>query len=289
MSWSVCDNATEFLEKREDVLVSHESQNNLTWAAIERSKNSDSETANYTFLTFNEAQSPRAHAFVKHSEKHLVLGAMSNPQASLLVTFIESHELPLELIEGPREAALHFATAWAQAPGRSHEIEMDQGLYELTQVEMPDFAGGQMIPATEENREVLQDFFAGFCRDCFPNRPIKPEQVEARVQRFLSSKKAYLWQNRDKEVVSMAAVVRESPNTTSISIVYTPPNHRRQGHAAQIVAALSQARLDAGKTACNLHTDLSNSTSNSVYLRIGYEMILKSARIRLIKPDQDHT
>ena len=270
-------------------MVAQESLNNLAWAAIERSTHSDSETADYTFLTLNEAQSSQAHAFVKHSDKHLVLGAMSKPQAGLLVAFVESQKIPLQLIEGPQEAALHFAKAWALAAGRSHEIEMNQGLYELTQVEMPDFAGGQMVPATEENREVLQDFFAGFSRDCFPNRPIKPDQVESRVQRFLSSKKAYLWQNRDKEVVSMAAIVRESPNTTSISIVYTPPNHRRQGHAARIVAALSQARLDAGKTACNLHTDLSNSTSNSVYLRIGYEMVLQSARIRLFQPTQDPT
>ena len=287
MSWSVCDNAKEFLEKRGDVLVAHESLNNLSWAAIERSNNSDSDTPDYTFLTLDEAQSSRAHAFINHREKNLVLGAMSKAQASVLVVFIEAQEIPVQLIEGPQEAAFTFAKTWAQSAGRSHEVQMNQGLYELAVVKMPDIAGGQMIPATEKNREVLQDFFAGFYRDCFPNDPITPEQVEAGVQRFLGSKKAYLWQNSDKEVVSMAAIVRESPNTTSISIVYTPPHQRGRGYAARIVAALSQARLDAGKKACNLYTDLSNSTSNGVYVRIGYEMILESASIRLVEPAQN--
>ena len=80
----------------------------------------------------------------------------------------------------------------------------------------------------------------------------------------------------------MAAIVRESPLTSSISGVYTPPAYRGLGHAARVVANLSQAQLDAGKSACNLFTDLDNATSNAIYTRIGYTQIGQCLRIRLL-------
>ena len=82
----------------------------------------------------------------------------------------------------------------------------------------------------------------------------------------------------------MAAIVRESPNTTSISLVYTPPKQRGRGHAARVVAALSQAQLESGKIACNLHTDLDNPTSNGVYIRLGYDVIQHRVQVRLVSP-----
>jgi len=160
-------------------------------------------------------------------------------------------------------------------------VEMNQALYELTQVKMPQTAGGSMVPAGPETKTLLQDFLTGFCRDCFPQKQFTTEMIEERVQRLIDQKKGYLWRNREGDLVSMAAVVRESPNTTSISLVYTPPIQRGQGYAACIVAALSQAQLDAGKTACNLHTDLANPTSNRVYTRIGFAKINQSVRVQL--------
>ena len=47
------------------------------------------------------------------------------------------------------------------------------------------------------------------------------------------------------------------------------------------MATLSQAQLDAGKRACNLHTDLANPTSNGVYRRIGYLKIAESFRVQI--------
>ena len=185
-------------------------------------------------------------------------------------------------VEGPQVATHNFAQLWTKLTGCSLEGEMNQGLYELTQVQMPNPMGGQMVTATAKHRDILEVFVTGFWRDCFPHRRITKERIQERVQRFVDEKKAFLWQNNLGEFVSMAAIVRESPNTTSISGVYTPPNQRGQGYAARVVAALSQNRLDAGKKACNLHTDLDNNTSNGVFIRIGYKLIAQGARFRLL-------
>jgi len=157
---------------------------------------------------------------------------------------------------------------------------MDQGLYELRTVEMPDAAGGRLVRAEGQHRDILHELVEGFAA-CFPEQPMAPAMLDERVERFLHEERAFLWQHSDQAFVSMAAVVRESPKTSSISWVYTPPEHRKRGHAARVVAALSQARLDAGKVACNLHTDLANLTSNGVYTRLGYRKIAESVRIQL--------
>lgn len=52
--------------------------------------------------------------------------------------------------------------------------------------------------------------------------------------------------------------------------MYTPPEHRNRGYASAVVARLSQAILDGGKSFCTLFTDLGNPTSNRIYRKLGY-------------------
>ena len=283
MSWSLCADADDFLEKRRKVLLADESSNCLAWAAIERSKLEGPDGDGYTFLTFDEAQASSAHAFIKVNgeEEHLVLGQMSPAQAEQLLGFVDSQGMSLGLVEGPREATQAFAQGWALTAGRSHRLQLNLGVYELTHVRRIDLEGGRLCQATEAHRELLTEYVIGFCCDCFPEQPIAREMIDARVTRFITQRRVYLWKTSDEELVAMAAMVRESPNTASISWVYTPPSHRKKGYAARIVAALSQAQLENGKRACNLHTDLSNPTSNGVYRRIGYEKIAERINVKL--------
>jgi predicted GNAT family acetyltransferase len=79
-----------------------------------------------------------------------------------------------------------------------------------------------------------------------------------------------VWE-RDGRVVSMAGVVRRTPRSTAIALVYTPPALRRKGYASAVVAALSQRELDAGREWCSLLADAANPTTNHIYAEIGYE------------------
>jgi uncharacterized protein len=75
----------------------------------------------------------------------------------------------------------------------------------------------------------------------------------------------------DGEAVSMAAVSRRTPWSSSIGFVYTPPELRGRGYASAVTAALSQRELDVGQGWCSLFTDQANATSNHIYADIGYE------------------
>jgi predicted GNAT family acetyltransferase len=73
--------------------------------------------------------------------------------------------------------------------------------------------------------------------------------------------------------VSMTGVGARTPNGVRIGPVYTPPARRGRGYASNLVAAASQAELDAGTRAIFLFTDLANPTSNHIYQAIGFEPV----------------
>ena len=57
------------------------------------------------------------------------------------------------------------------------------------------------------------------------------------------------------------------------TIAYTPPEHRGRGYGAAVTMAVSRAAQEAGAAHVLLFTDLTNSTSNRLYQRIGYRPV----------------
>ena len=288
MSWHVCDDADDFYTQRQLVLDEHESLNCLAFAAIEHAKSCGNDAEPFLFCVFRALGTCTAHAIYSHQNRILVLSAMTDEQARLLWALLHQQGIEVHIAEGPRGAALPFAARWSDATGRPHQLEMNQGLYEVKHPVMPDAAGGTLAVATDNDEAQLSQFLNAFVAECFPADPTPAAQVAERVRRLIAKQKAYLWKNPAGEAVSMAAVVRESPNTASISLVYTPRAQRGRGYAANVVASLSHDQLRRGKGACNLYADLSNPTSTGVYMRIGYTIIGESVRVRLCTNDSCH-
>ena len=285
--WVQCTDVEDFVRRRGDELRAHESLYNLTWDEIKRARKAGAESKGdnlfFVYGRGDEGSKPSAHATLSKRKQALLVSEVSPNEASALAVFLVSEGVrDLKRAEVSREAAPAFAESYENATGKSHEVEMNQGLYEIREVKMPDLGGGKMVVAQEEHRESLHGFIGGFYRDALPQgQPPSKEQIDGIMQRVLSDGNAYLWKRQeDGEVVSMAWVIRDSPSTSSISLVFTPQCHRGRGYGSRIVACLSQARLDAGKTACNLHTDLANATSNRVYVRVGYTQIWEFSSLR---------
>ena len=280
MPWSFEPNAKAFLQGRQEVLSESESLYCLTWAAIARSQADEAGQNSHRFLTFRDQSMVTAHAIIQQFGPHLILSPMSEDEACELADTLARNGIALQIAEGPNDAILSFCQRWTEITNARCETVMNQGLHELTTVDMPELVGGCLVQATHEYRSTLLSLMKGFAASISADA-MSIGDIESRVDRVLTQQRAYLWQERGGTVVAMAAVVRESPHTASISWVYTPPQYRRRGHAARVVATLSQTQLDAGKRACNLHTDLANPTSNGVYHRIGYRKISESVRLKL--------
>jgi predicted GNAT family acetyltransferase len=147
-------------------------------------------------------------------------------------------------------------------------VRRDLHAFELRVVRRPAAPPGRFRTASAGDTDLLERWALAFAEAI--DEPISLADASQTVARMLPNDDLVIWE-RDGEVVSMAAVVRRTPWSSSVAYVYTPPPLRGRGYASAVVAELSQRELDAGQSWCSLFTDAANPTSNHIYTEIGYE------------------
>jgi predicted GNAT family acetyltransferase len=171
-------------------------------------------------------------------------------------------------VSGARHVSEPFAWAWSEVAGARVAVRRDLHAFELRVVRPPAVPPGAFRTANDGDADLLERWAIAFAKDI--DEPSSPAEASQRVARLLSNDDLAVWE-RGGAVVSMAAVVRRTPWSSSVAYVYTPPPLRRRGYASAVVAGLSQRELDAGQSWCSLFTDAANPTSNHIYTEIGYQ------------------
>jgi GNAT superfamily N-acetyltransferase len=181
-----------------------------------------------------------------------------------LVSSLRETYLALPGVGGPERTATALAQAWTARFGGSWSIHQRQRLHALTNVTFPSKpATGRLRLALAPDVPVARAWMAGFIREA-GMRYVSADSSE----RLIEEQRLYFWV--DGEPRCMVGAVRDTPNTTGIGAVYTPPQFRGRGYASVAVATLSQRLLDNGRRGCFLYTDLANPTSTAIYQRVGY-------------------
>jgi uncharacterized protein len=209
------------------------------------------------------------------------LVTMTGPHPALIVGFTDPAEvafaemvgamLTLDRrpagINGARRWSDPFARAWVDA-GATSDLRREMRAFELRSVRRPTMPVGRFRSTTPQDAEILARWTVALGVDI--DEAITEAEAARSVARLTAANDLTVWE-RDAEAVSMAAVVRRTRRSSSIALVYTPPELRGRGFASATVAELSQRELDAGREWCSLFTDLANRTSNHIYTEIGYE------------------
>jgi RimJ/RimL family protein N-acetyltransferase len=210
------------------------------------------------------------------------LVTMTGPYPALIVGFTDVDEVGfrdlvgamLEMgrrppgVHGARRWSEPFADAWRDIAGAEPDVYRDMHAFELRTVRPPRLPPGRFRAAASADAAVLERWFVAFGADI--RDVITAEEAARRVALLVAGGDLVVWE-LDGEPVSMAAVSRRTPWSSSIGFVYTPPELRGRGFASAVTAALSQRELDAGQRWCSLFTDQANATSNHIYADIGYE------------------
>jgi predicted GNAT family acetyltransferase len=170
-------------------------------------------------------------------------------------------------INGARRWSEPFAGAWVEA-GATADVHRDMRAFKLRSVRRPDMPAGGFRSTTPQDAEIVTRWTVALGADI--DEAITEAEAARTVARLTEANDLTVWE-LDGELVSMAAVVRRTRWSSSIALVYTPPQLRRRGFASATVAELSQRELDSGQAWCSLFTDLANPTSNHIYTEIGYE------------------
>ncbi len=261
--------ADEMLTVTGDALRRTGAEGELTLGILWRlTHEPDAWGADVTLLAGVEGGTPVAVVTMTGPHPALIVGLGDDPGVDY-AGFVEA------MAEGPRPVGVNgavrwvdpFARAWSEA-GASTTLHRKMRAFELLAVKPPRTPDGTFRPAGPADGELMERWVIAFGEDIAEQ--VTAEQAHNTVYRLTTTGDLWVWE-RDGEVVSMAAITRRTPWSSTVALVYTPPQQRGQGYASAVVAQLSQRELDAGQEWCALFTDVANPTSNHIYAEIGYE------------------
>ncbi|MFI5262216.1 MAG: GNAT family N-acetyltransferase [Candidatus Limnocylindrales bacterium] len=172
---------------------------------------------------------------------------------------------------GPAVEAEAFARSWVRRSRQRRRLARTERIFRLDRVRPPRPATGTWRLATSADRSLLVAWLTAFNDEALEGD--EPVDMAVMADRMLAGggRAAYLWE--DTGPVSLTAVGGRTPHGARVGPVYTPPEYRGRGYASSLVAAVSQAQLDAGCRSLFLFTDLANPTSNHIYQAIGYQPV----------------
>ncbi len=171
---------------------------------------------------------------------------------------------------GKVEVAEAFTKLWSGLTGKEYHLHKNIRNFELTQVIPPAPCPGKFRIATHEDISLIAEWVYEFQVEALGH--LETEDPLAFAKTRIGDGDVFVWEDSG-QVVSMCAKLRPTRHTIAIAQVYTPPELRDKGYAANCVASLSQYLLDAGYKFCSLNTDLANPISNRIYQKMGYRPV----------------
>ncbi|TCJ86648.1 UNVERIFIED_ORG: hypothetical protein EDC93_1011325 [Bacillus cereus] len=263
------EEVTPFLEKNEQ-------ENNLILGVLQMVQQP-------IFMGVVKQEEEIAVVFLQTEEKKQIIVATSEIAEEDIV------ELAKELTKvypnvpgliGNKKVVQRLAEEIAAIENKKTNVAMEQGIYELKQVQKKWNGDGIFREVSSEELPLIEQWIYQFCEDV--KLPTTKEEAKETAHTLITNR-CLFGLEVEGNLVSVAAKTRPTTNNITVNFVYTPKEARKKGYASSCVAALSQRMLDGGYKTTTLYTDLANPTSNKIYQEIGYEQIAESVLIFLEK------
>lgn len=263
------EDASQFYDRVKDYLLRHEALHNVQLAICNTLIHNRDRFHEKPYLATVEVGEDIVAVAIITPPRNLLLSKIQDFAAvEAIAQNLHSTQDLLPGVNAPNAEAKAFAEAWQILTGQSYQLKMALRAFQLQQVQVIPKAGGYFRHAISGDREILIRWFEAFVQEALG---IVATNTEGAVERHLQRGTAYIWE--DETPVAIACHVGITPNGAGVSMVYTPPEHRRKGYASACVATLSQSLLNQGYKYCFLFTDLANPTSNHIYQALGYQPV----------------
>lgn len=261
----VYPDADHFLIRAESWLVAREAQYNLLLGIACRLTESAEEYEKPILFGTVEVDGQLEGCIFRTPPHKLGLTAMPYDAIPHVVKTVADYYPDIPAVLGPEPIVGAFARGWARVRPVRWVPGMKQRIYRLDQVlPLTRAVGGRMRPATVADLPTVTDWIDRFSAET----GIATHRAADMAALLVDHDALVLWD--DDGPKSMAGTQGFTEHGVRISYVYTPEGCRGRGYASAVVHDLSRRMLESGRTFCVLYTDLSNPTSNAIYLQLGY-------------------
>jgi hypothetical protein len=268
--------ASEFLEATESHLLENEAANAIILNyALGQTRGIESAMTT-TFYCVVEDDEPLLPAMFTEDIWPLLTEG-SDDAARLLARYFFPKLPRMNGVSGPKDTSLAFVEEWEHLTLCNLEINKNSRIYECRSVVKLKWAEGTLSQATMDDIDLVKEWRKAFRIETEVAIPSNIDRIVNQVE----DGSVYLWVT-DRPVCT-AVLGKGTENGGTVGAVYTPPEHRKNGYATALTAAITQKILDSGKKYSGLYTDLDNPTSNSIYQQIGYKPI-SDATVWLFSP-----
>lgn len=176
-------------------------------------------------------------------------------------------------VSGPREIGAAVIAGFAG--GLEAHVEMDNKVRVLTELRTPrDPVPGRARRVHAGDLDLVTEWMLAFGAEA--DLHVQPSRDDMRADLQAADAPAmWLWEVGTKPVSlgGHAALVHTPGGTVGrIGPIYTPLSQRGRGYGSAITHAIAQVLRDQCQIVM-LFTDASNATSNSVYARLGFDVV----------------
>lgn len=267
-----------FSDRVSAYLALHEAENNLPLAVVHDLADDRYDTAEL-LLAVDASGTPRAALVWTPPFNVLLSFGNERPFRQRLLADLVERGLVPPGVTGPEPDAGLDASWLATRTGRVARLQMRQGVYRLKRVTAKQRGNGAMRDLRPEDAATFVPWLAAFNDEL----GLTMQTAEQQWRRFIDLPgRRLVVLEVNSQAVCLVGVSGATPNGRRIGPVYTPPQHRQRGHAEALVALVCEQLLAAGKQFCFLFTDLDYAASNSVYRKVGFELVLESAEYSLL-------
>jgi GNAT superfamily N-acetyltransferase len=269
-------NAADFLRDVGPWLLASEADNSVLLSIVQLLAGSDHPFQEPFYLAAVKSAGRIVGCAVRPPPDQLDLTPLPPGAAELLIGGVGEMYPQLDMVAGPPDSAEEFAKVWTRERGGQWRVRYNWTLLAVRTVRPPAAAPGRLRLAEETDLAIVREWARAYARET--NAHI---DVTAFYERRVRKQSLYLWD--DAGAKCMVAEANKTPNSVSISGVYTPDAFRNRGYASNAVASATQRALDRGCKFCALFADRELATPMRIYRSVGYRPLRDHLYIDLVR------
>ncbi len=187
---------------------------------------------------------------------------------------------------GALPATRVFGERLAERVGGEVAVTMHTRLFELGTLVDAAPARGRLRPAYDDEAPLALEWFRQFHVDAdeqagHGGHGNRGEGIAlAEVQERIRLGRIWMWADDGDTPRHLTGANPPAYGVARIGPVFTPKEHRGRGYASAAVAEVSRLLLAEGSRV-TLFTDQANPTSNSIYLKLGFEPVVDTVDLAI--------